>query len=68
MSQFSEFSKSELNFKKANYVFGRLIGKVAADNSHRWVHKEFSDPECNSSAWKRREDWVTYYDSCLLGY
>ncbi|XP_050257268.1 protein RICE SALT SENSITIVE 3-like isoform X3 [Quercus robur] len=51
----------ELFFKMSHeiYNFGEgLIGQIAADNStHRWFHKEFSDQEHNSSAWKSIGDW-----------
>ncbi|WVZ09817.1 hypothetical protein V8G54_014347 [Vigna mungo] len=43
---------------KVNYVeWSRLIGKVAADHSHKWIYKEPNDQEINFlSAWHNSAD------------
>lgn len=50
----------ELFFKMSHeiYKYGEdLIGKVAADHSHKWIYKEHSDPENNLfSAWQNLGD------------
>ncbi|KAL0336176.1 UNVERIFIED_CONTAM: Transcription factor [Sesamum radiatum] len=51
----------ELFFKMSheiyNYGKGILIGKVAADHSHKWIHKEPNDQEINFlSAWHNSAD------------
>ncbi|XP_034673723.1 protein RICE SALT SENSITIVE 3-like [Vitis riparia] len=50
----------ELFFKMSHeiYKYGEdLIGKVAADHSHKWIYKEHSDPENNLfSAWQNSGD------------
>ncbi|KAK4785879.1 hypothetical protein SAY86_002568 [Trapa natans] len=51
----------ELFFKMSHeiYNYGEgLIGKVAADYSHKWVHRESNDQEINflSSAWQNSAD------------
>ncbi|KAK4429860.1 protein RICE SALT SENSITIVE 3 [Sesamum alatum] len=50
----------ELFFKMSHeiYNYGEgLIGKVAADHSHKWIHKEPSDQEINFlSAWHNSAD------------
>lgn len=50
----------ELFFKMSHeiYNYGEgLIGKVAADHSHKWIYKEPNDPEINFlSAWHNSAD------------
>ncbi|KAK6160159.1 hypothetical protein DH2020_003540 [Rehmannia glutinosa] len=50
----------ELFFKMSHeiYNYGEgLIGKVAADHSHKWIHKEPNDQEINFlSAWHNSAD------------
>ncbi|KAI3467495.1 hypothetical protein Pfo_024158 [Paulownia fortunei] len=50
----------ELFFKMSHeiYNYGEgLIGKVAADHSHKWIHKEPNDQEINFlSAWQNSAD------------
>ena len=44
-----------------------LIGKVAADHSHKWIQKEPSDQEINFlSAWHNSADSVSVYFIYLL--
>ena len=46
--------------KQSNYLqWSRLIGKVAADHSHKWIYKEPNDQEINFlSAWHNSADSV----------
>ncbi|KAL3637640.1 hypothetical protein CASFOL_018511 [Castilleja foliolosa] len=63
--QFQHFNSNqglqpELFFKMSHeiYNYGEgLIGKVAADHSHKWIHKEPNDQEINFlSAWHKSAD------------
>ncbi|CAN6727225.1 unnamed protein product [Malus baccata var. baccata] len=60
--QFQQYNglQPELFFKMSHeiYNYGEgLIGKVAADHSHKWIHKEPNDQEINFlSAWHNSAD------------
>jgi len=44
-----------------------LIGKVAADHSHKWIYKEPNDQEINFlSAWHNSADSVSKIKLCIL--
>jgi hypothetical protein len=67
--------KTHLDRKRVDLVpLFSLIGKVAADHSHKWIHKEPSDTEINFlSAWHNSADSVSthiyiYYLSLELAY
>ncbi|GER32263.1 serine/threonine-protein kinase WNK (With NoLysine)-related [Striga asiatica] len=58
--QYSQGLQPELFFKMSHeiYSYGEgLIGKVAADHGHKWIHKEPNDEEINFlSAWHNSPD------------
>lgn len=44
----------------SNFGLGSLLGKVAADCSHKWIYREHSDPGIDLfSAWQNSEDLVS---------
>ncbi|XP_028123201.1 uncharacterized protein LOC114320267 isoform X2 [Camellia sinensis] len=50
-------SSSRCPMKSTTMVKGRLIGKVAADHSHKWIFKEPNDQEINFlSSWQNSAD------------